>query len=161
MIPAQSPDIKPWLFKLLPGCPGGVGAFLFLPVFPFSSVVPVRRQSGLIVSSSFLFIIIIKECILKFYVFTFGCGGSGCCSQAFSWLQQVAATLWLWCLGFSLRWLLCCGTQALGIVAHGLSCPDACGIFPDQGSNSFVTFWTIKEVPGPTVKHKISYHTAI
>ena len=26
-----------------------------------------------------------------------------------------------------------------GIVAHGLSCPDTCGIFPDQGPNSFVT----------------------
>ena len=26
-----------------------------------------------------------------------------------------------------------------GTVAHGLSCPDARGIFPDQGSNSFVT----------------------
>ena len=39
------------------------------------------------------------------------------------------------CGGFS-----CCGARALGaraslVVAHGLSCSMACGIFPDQGSN--------------------------
>ena len=35
----------------------------------------------------------------------------------------------LWCAGFSLQWLLCCGAQALGtraavVAAHGLS---SCG----------------------------------
>ena len=39
------------------------------------------------------------------------------------------------CSGFS-----CCGAQALGawasaVVAHRPSCPQACGIIPDQGSN--------------------------
>ena len=39
------------------------------------------------------------------------------------------------CSGFS-----CCRAQAQGrvgftVVAHGLSCPRACGIFPDQGLN--------------------------
>ena len=39
----------------------------------------------------------------------------------------------LWCFS-------CCRAQALGHTgfsscAHGLSCPMACGIFPDQGSN--------------------------
>ena len=39
------------------------------------------------------------------------------------------------CWGFS-----CCGARAPGVrasvvVAHGLSCSDACGIFPHQGSN--------------------------
>ena len=29
------------------------------------------------------------------------------------------------------RW----GTQASVVGAHGLSCPEACGVFPDQGSN--------------------------
>ena len=30
-----------------------------------------------------------------------------------------------------------CGLKSTGsvVVAHGLSCPMACGIFPDQGSN--------------------------
>ena len=49
------------------------------------------------------------------------------CTQAFSWLQGT---------GFS-----CCGSQARGawtsvIVAHGLSCPVAHGIFLDWGSDS-------------------------
>ena len=61
----------------------------------------------------------------------------------------------LWCVGFSLRWFLLlqstssrrvgfssCGSwaqwlwlTASGVVAQGLSCSAACGIFPDQGSN--------------------------
>ena len=57
------------------------------------------------------------------------------------------------CSGFS-----CCGAQALGarasvvvargpesagsvVVVHGLSCPAACGIFPDQGSNPCPLHW--------------------
>ena len=64
----------------------------------------------------------------------------------------------LLCVGFSLRWLLCCGARALGsrasvvvarglysagsvVVAHGLSCSAACGIFPDQGSNPCPLHW--------------------
>ena len=74
-----------------------MGAVLFLPVFPFSSVVPVRRQSGRIVSSCFLFIII-KECILKFYVFTFGCGGS--------WLLALRLSLVTASGGYSLPGIL-------------------------------------------------------
>ena len=54
----------------------------------------------------------------------------------------------LQCTGFSLRWLLLlwstgcrhkgfsiCGVRASVVVAHGLSCSAACGIFPGQGSN--------------------------
>ena len=45
------------------------------------------------------------------------------------------------CGGFS-----CCGARALGtwasvVVAHGLSCSAACGIFPDQGSNPCPLHW--------------------
>ena len=67
----------------------------------------------------------------------------------------------LWCTGFSLRWLLLlwstgsrcvgfstCGTWAQQlwlagsvVVAHGLSCSAACGIFPDQGSNPCPLHW--------------------
>ena len=44
------------------------------------------------------------------------------------------AAVWLWCAGFSLQWLLRLWAQALGarasvVVAHGLSCSAACGIF--------------------------------
>ena len=52
------------------------------------------------------------------------------------------------CGGFS-----CCGARPLGawasvvvavgsvVVAHGLSCSAACGIFPDQGSNLCPLHW--------------------
>ena len=58
------------------------------------------------------------------------------------------------CTGFSLRWLLLlwstgsrhkgfsiCGVRASVVVAHGLSCSAACGIFPDQGSNPCPLHW--------------------
>ena len=56
------------------------------------------------------------------------------------------------CGGFS-----CCGAQALGstssvVEAHRLSCPAACGIFPDQGLNpcplqwETLNRWTTREV---------------
>ena len=40
----------------------------------------------------------------------------------------------------------CCGARALGarasvVVAHGLSCSTACGIFPDQGLNPGPLHW--------------------
>ena len=48
------------------------------------------------------------------------------------------------CAGFSLRWLLSLrsmGSRPAGSVGvtHGLSCSAACGIFPDQGLNPFLT----------------------
>ena len=44
--------------------------------------------------------------------------------------------------------LSCCGAQAPGtqisvVVAHGLSCSAACGIFPDQGSNPCPLHWQV------------------
>ena len=64
----------------------------------------------------------------------------------------------LWCVGFSLQWLLLLrnmgsrragsvvvtrGLQSTGsvAVAHGLSCSAACGILPDQGSNACPLHW--------------------
>ena len=60
------------------------------------------------------------------------------------------------CAGFSLRWLLLlwstgsrhegfssCGARASVVVAHGLSCSVACGIFPDQGLNLCPLHWQV------------------
>ena len=46
----------------------------------------------------------------------------------------------------------CWGVQALGawasvVVAHGLSCPAACGIFPDQGLNPRPLGWQADSWP--------------
>ena len=73
------------------------------------------------------FVVIIMEfarrfCLFMYFKF-FGCAGS---------LLQ--------CAGFSLQWLLLLrstGSMTLGseVVAHGLSCSAACGIFQNQGPN--------------------------
>ena len=54
----------------------------------------------------------------------------------------------LLCVGFSLWWhLLFRGMSSTlggsGVVAHGLSCSAACGIFPDQGFNPFPLRWQV------------------
>ena len=75
----------------------------------------------------------------------------------------------MWCLGVSLHLLSKSGSRLLGsvvaarvgsvVVAHGLSCSTACGIFPGQGLNlcscvggQILTHWTTKEVPDSTLK---------
>ena len=75
-----------------------------------------------------------------------------CLVAVYNLLIVVASLLWSTasrCAGFS-SW------QRVGlvVVARGLSCPTACGIFPDQGSNhvpcigrQIPNFWTIGEVP--------------
>ena len=80
-----------------------------------------------------------------YLLFIFGVGGGAvlglcCCKQTFftcnKWRLFSSCRVWAsHCGGFS-----CCRLQALEclgsvVVAHGFSCPLACGIFPDQGSN--------------------------
>ena len=63
------------------------------------------------------------------------------------------------CSGFSLPWLLLlwsmdsreCGFQDLqlpgSVVEHELGCHEACGIFPDQGLNSYLLQWQVNSYP--------------
>ena len=58
----------------------------------------------------------------------------------------------LWRVGLSPRWLLSLrstGSRHAGsvVVAHGLSCSAACGIFPDQGLNPFSLHWQADSQP--------------
>ena len=90
----------------------------------------------------FIFFRILKK---KFFltVLGFHCSAwafSGCSKQGLLSSWDVWASL---CSGFS-----CCRAQALGVqasvvVAHGLSCSVACGIFPDQGSNLCPLHWQV------------------
>ena len=59
------------------------------------------------------------------------------CMWGFSSCGEPGAYSSLWCMGFSLQWLLL--LQSMGsrhvaseVVVHGLSCPMACGIFLDR-----------------------------
>ena len=51
------------------------------------------------------------------------------------------AALSLGCTGSSLWWLLFLRNTASVAGVHGLTCPTACGIFPDQGSNLQPLHW--------------------
>ena len=56
------------------------------------------------------------------------------------------------CAGLSLLWpllLRSTGSRRAGsvVVAHGPSCPAACGIFPDQGSNPCPLHWQADSQP--------------
>ena len=57
------------------------------------------------------------------------CGGFACCQA--------------WALGCVASVAVVRRLQSTGsiVVAHGLSCPEACGIFPDQGSNPCLLHW--------------------
>ena len=82
--------------------------------------------------------------VVSFFFFFWWCWFS-VVHVGFLQLWQVGAAL---CCSFSLRWLLLLqntGSRVLGLqqlqysgstdVVYGLSCSQACGIFPDQGSN--------------------------
>ena len=62
----------------------------------------------------------------RYELFSFGCAGSSLLPMGFLQLR---------CAGLSLQWLLLMRSTGSVVVAHGLSCPVACAIFPDQGSN--------------------------
>ena len=54
--------------------------------------------------------------------FIFGCDGCSLLHVGFLQLWQAGAPLWLQCMGST-------------VMVHGFRCPQACGIFLDQGSN--------------------------
>ena len=86
-----------------------------------------------------------------------------CCTLRLSLVAESRASSWLWCnrLLTAVQSLVAehrlqvCRLQELQLtgpvtVVHGLSCPVACGIFPDQGSN-----------PCPCIGRQILYHFTI
>ena len=82
---------------------------------------------------------------MYFLVNVFGCVGSLLLCAGLFWLWRAGATLRSWashCGGFS------CGALALGcldwvVMVPGLSCPVACGFFPDQALNLCPLHWLI------------------
>ena len=79
--------------------------------------------------------------IYLIYHYFFGCTGfSNCREQGLLSSSYARASL---CGAFS-----CCRAQALGmwaseVLAHRLSCPQAGGLFPDQGSNPCPLHWQV------------------
>ena len=91
------------------------------------------------------------------FIFFLAALGLHCCTQIFSICRKLGL-LQLWCMGFSLCWLLLLPSTVSRayssvVVAHRLSCSVACGIVPDQGLNQcpcivgqIINHWTTREV---------------
>ena len=91
------------------------------------------------------------EMVFFFYTL-FICFWLCCIFVALQWLSLVAASRGyysLWCDNFSLWWLflLCSIGFRRGGLVYALSFSLACGIFPDQGSNSSLLFWQVGSYP--------------
>ena len=103
--------------------------------------------------------------------------GLHCCAGFSLVVMSWGYSLWL-CTGFSLQWLLLWSTgfrvqtsvvvaprfQRTGstLVVHGLSCSEARGIFPDQGSNPCLLHWQLDSLPlshqgSPSLSFKIPF----
>ena len=88
----------------------------------------------------FTFILFFSNLLRKQFCLFFGCARSSVLCGLFSSCWWARATLWLWCQGFSLWWLLLLrssGSNCEGsvVVTHVFSCSKAYGIFPDQERN--------------------------
>ena len=83
------------------------------------------------------------------------------CARAFSSCSKRGTTLHRGARASHYRGLSCWGAQAPDahsvVVAHGLSCSAACGIFPDQGSNLCPLHWQADSQP---LRHQGSPHCA-
>ena len=73
---------------------------------------------------------------LQSVFFSFGCAGPCCCLRVFSGCGVRASP----CGGFP---RLSTGPRVRGLrfAVNGLSCPKACGVFPEQGSNPDPLLW--------------------
>ena len=102
--------------------------------------------------------------ITYFYLFIFGCVGSLLLPGFFSsWSEQrLLSGCGAWvshCSVFSCCWAWALGCLNSVVVAHRLSCPAACGILLDQGSNLCLLLWQADSLPSePPGKPFVAYH---
>ena len=73
------------------------------------------------------------------------CSGFSCCRACASRAHRLQ---WLWHMG-SVVAAVVPGLQSTSstVVAHGLSCSETCGVFPDQGSNLCLLHWQAETLP--------------
>ena len=124
---------------------------------------PFHHREYLLVLVVFIYLFIyLKICL--FYLFIFGCIGSSLLRTGFLQLWRAGAPPRCGAQASHCSGLSCCGAWALGtrasvvvagrllsagsvVVAHGLRCSAACGIFPDQGSNPCPLRWQADSQP--------------
>ena len=127
--------------------------------FSFSISSRARMSSELAGGFFFFFFL-----IYLFYLFSFGCVGSLLLHAGFLQLLRVGATPRCSARTSHCGGPSCCRVRAPGawasvvvarrlqsagsvVVAHGLRCSAACGIFPDQGSNPCPLHWQADSQP--------------
>ena len=96
---------------------------------------------------TYMFIFIMKRVVL-FFIFIFGCTSLRCCAQAFSSCGEQGLLFSCCVQAYHDSGFFCCKAQApgcAGSVAAGcrLSCPEACGVFPEQGSKLCPLHWKV------------------
>lgn len=89
---------------------------------------------------------------LKVYWLIFGWARSSSLCLGFLWLWPARATFrfHVWashCSAFSFYGALTPGPVGSAVVAHWLSCPVACEIFPDEGPNLCPLRWQVSSLP--------------
>ena len=116
---------------------------LLLPAFFTQQHVVNIFPSFLLKIYIIIFIFIFKNFFKNFIYFILVALGLRCCTWVFLWLWRVGATLHCGAQASHCGGFPCCGSRHAGsvVVAHGLSCSGACGIFPDQGLNPCPLHW--------------------
>ena len=77
----------------------------------------------------------------------FACAGPLFLLKGFPCLWCAEGCCLVWRVGFSLQGLLLLQNAGSAVVAHGLSCSEACGVFPGQGSNPGPLHWQADSLP--------------
>ena len=99
--------------------------------------------------------------IFKFLKFDFGCAGSSllrgffssCGTQVLIVVASILDSTGSRAQGLQWVWLPRLQGTGSVVVAHGLSCSMACGIFPDQGSNLCLLLWQADSL---SLSHQVS-----
>ena len=141
-------------------------AFQILQTFPYSNIISFEFDTNSVIQSGILTpIFFLNKFIYLIFLFLAALG-LRCCARAFSicgerGLLFVAVCVLLIAVaplvqhrlqarGLQQLWhagsvVVDLGLQSAGsvVVAHGLSCSAACGIFPDQGSNPCLLCWQV------------------
>jgi len=90
----------------------------------------------------------IKLLSTSMYKCFFCFGGRVCFCFCLFWVfAAVQVFLLLRCMAFSLWWLFLVWSTGSIVVAHGLSCPTSCGIFPDPGLKLCLLHWQADSLP--------------
>ena len=110
--------------------------YLFMYSFIYFGLcwVFVSAQTSLVVSRGY-FLVAVHGLFIAVASLVVEHGALGCTgfSSSGTWVQEF--------------WFLGSRAQTGSIVVHGLTCPEACGIFPDLGLNLCLLHWQADSLP--------------